>query len=187
MNQKNLRNALAVFVLLFVAGCGAGRGLPPLDATAAPNYTLGSGDEVRVTTFNQPQFSGEYTVDGSGHIAMPLIGAVSVDGLTVPEAENAIAERLSEDALVDPHVSVEVVIYRPFYILGEVRAPGQYPYVNGMTVLTAVAIAGGFSYRAETDHFSIVREKDGQAVEWSAERNTKVLPDDVVTVFERYF
>lgn len=188
MKRQNLRHMLVVFVSLFVAGCGAGRNLPPLDAAAtAPQYQLGSGDQVRVTVFNEPQFSGEYTVDGSGHIAMPLIGAVPVDGLTVPAARNAIAEHLSEKALVAPDVSVEVVNYRPFYILGEVSAPGQYPYVDGMTVLTAIAIAGGLSYRAETDRFSIVRDKDGQPVEWSAERNSRVQPGDVITVFERYF
>jgi protein involved in polysaccharide export with SLBB domain len=188
MKRQNLRNTLVIFVLLFVAGCGAGGGLPPLEGGAtAPEYTLGSGDQVRVTVFNEPQFSGEYTVDGSGHVAMPMIGGVSVDGLTVPAAENAIAEELSEKALVSPDVSVEVVNYRPFYILGEVRAPGQYPYVDDMTVLTAIAIAGGLTYRAETDRFSIIREKGGQAVEWAAERNSIVRPGDVITVFERYF
>lgn len=188
MKRQNLHNTLVSLVFIFVAGCGAGGSLPPLEeAATTPEYTLGSGDRVRVTVFNEPQFSGEYTVDGSGHVAMPMIGGVPVDGLTAPAAEDAIEEELSAKALVSPEVSVEVVDYRPFYILGEVSAPGQYPYVDGMTVLTAIAIAGGLTYRAETDRFSIVREKDGKAVEWAAERNSVVRPGDVITVFERYF
>lgn len=187
MSRQKLRGMLVLLAVFFVAGCGAGSGLPPLETAAAPEYMLGSGDRVRVTVFNEPQFSGEYTVSGSGHVAIPLIGPVSVRGKTLPEAQDAIEERLSQVALVNPRVSVEVVSYRPFYILGEVQAPGQYPYVNGMTVLTAVAMAGGFTYRAETDTFSIVRERNGEPVEWRAERDTQVRPDDVVTVFERYF
>lgn len=187
MTRQNPCSMLVLLVFLVLTGCGAGSGLPPLEETAAPEYTLGSGDRVRVTVFNEPQFSGEYTVSGSGHVAIPLIGPVSVRDKTVSEARDAISERLSQEALVNPRVSVEVVAYRPFYILGEVQAPGQYPYVNGMTVLTAVAMAGGFTYRAETDRFSIVREKNGRPMEWRAERDTQVRPDDVVTVFERYF
>src|SRR5512144_965299 len=113
-------------------------------------YTLGSGDKVRVTVFGHEDLSGEFEVDGSGNVSLPLIRNIKAEGLTVRQLEQTIAERLSPDYLLNPSVSVEVLNYRPFYIYGEVTKPGSYPFVNGMTVVTAVAMAGGFTYRART-------------------------------------
>lgn len=111
--------------------------------TATDSYTLGAGDKLRVLVFNEPDLSGEFTVDSDGGMAMPLIGEVKAAGLTVRQLETAIANTLKRGYMVDPQVAVEIVETRPFYILGEVRQPGSYPFVNGMTVLNAMALAGG--------------------------------------------
>jgi polysaccharide export outer membrane protein len=151
-------------------------------------YQLDSGDKLRVVVFGQEDISGEYAVDGSGFISMPLINQVQARGRTVTELEKEIAQRLqSGNVLVNPSVSVQVATFRPFFILGEVRQPGQFPYVEGMTVLTAVAMAGGFTYRAEMDSYTLTRKVGEKAVEARAERNTVVQPGDVIFVRERYF
>jgi polysaccharide biosynthesis/export protein len=180
---------LIVRVALVVAACGSCspmRGAVPLPE-AGP-YRLDSGDRLRVVVFGQEDMSGEYTVDGSGFISMPLINQVQARGRTVTDLEKEIAQRLeSGNLLVDPSISVQVAQFRPFFILGEVRQPGQFPYVEGMTVLTAVAIAGGFTYRAETDYYTITRTVEGKTVEARGENTTVVQPGDVILVSERYF
>lgn len=181
---------LIVRVALIVATCGScspmrGGGMPLPDAGP---YRLDSGDRLRVVVFGQEDMSGEYAVDGSGFISMPLINQVQARGRTVTEIEKEIAQRLeSGNLLVNPSISVQVAQFRPFFVLGEVRQPGQFPYVEGMTVITAVAIAGGFTYRAETDHYTITRTVDGQTVEARGEKTTVVQPGDVILVNERYF
>ena len=112
-------------------------------------YELGSGDKVRITVFGETDLSGEYDVDGSGNVRLPLVGQVRAAGLSLHDFEAQIADTLRHGYLRDPKVSVEVTAYRPFYIIGEVTKPGQYPYVNGMTALNAVALAGGYTYRAD--------------------------------------
>ncbi len=124
----------------------------------------------------------------SGNIALPLVGAVHASGLTSGELEAAVGNALQRGKFVHhPSVAVEVIAYRPIYVLGEVNKPGQYPYQPGMTVVTAVAVAGGFTYRAIEDYASVVRTVDGKAVEGRARRQAFVAPGDVVTVFERRF
>jgi polysaccharide export outer membrane protein len=175
-------------ILLLLAACAPGAGLAPLPDTPAGPYRLGIDEEVRVITFGEDRLSGQFRVSDRGTLALPLLGAVPADGRTTAELEQAIARRLKEkDILVDPSVSVEVVTYRPVFILGEVAKPGQYPYQPGMTVLTAVAVAGGFTYRAETGYASILRTIGGHAVEGRVPRGMELRPGDVVTVFERYF
>lgn len=162
-------------------------------AAAAPTpddiaaYTLGSGDKVRVTVFGHEDLSGEFEVDGSGNVSLPLIRNIKAEGLTVRQLEQTIAERLSPDYLLNPSVSVEVLNYRPFYIYGEVTKPGSYPFVSGMTVVNAVAMAGGFTYRARTGSVRIVRGNDPQRKQITADKDTPVLPGDVIEVPERYF
>jgi polysaccharide export outer membrane protein len=179
----------AVLAVAALAGCAGPDNLPPIEGTAAENYRLDTGDQLRVVVFNQEQLSGEYTVGGDGTISMPLVGGVPARGLTTSELEAGLVQRLSEekDILVNPSVNVQVQAYRPFYILGEVRAPGQYPAVHQGTVLSAVAIAGGFTYRARTDYVSITRKTGDQVVEHRADRDTIVQPGDVIYVYERYF
>lgn len=179
--------ALALAALLLVA-CAQGSGLPRLPDTAAGPYRLGVDDEVRIITFGEGQLTGQFRVNDRGIIAIPLLGAIPAAGKTTADLERSIEQQLKDKrVLLDPSVSVEVVSYRPIFILGEVEKPGQYPYQPGMTVLTAVAVAGGFTYRAETDDASILRTIHGHSVEGRVPRGMDVLPGDVITIFQRYF
>ena len=155
-------------------------------ATDAP-YMLDSGDRVRIFVYGQPNLSRIYTVDGGGFISMPLIGAVKTRAETTFDLERAITVQLGAKYVKDPKVSVEVATYRPFYILGEVRTSGQYPYVNGMTVQTAVAIAGGYSERASERKVVITRRVNGVIEKMRVAPDMAVLPGDTVHVQERFF
>lgn len=164
-------------------------GAPPPPAAPAGQieYTLGAGDRVAVTVFRHEDLSGEFEVDGAGRVTLPLIGEVAVLGLTARQVEAAVTEKLRPDYLKNPRVSVSVLTYRPFYIIGEVKAPGGYPYVNGLTVVQAVALAGGFTYRAKEDEVLIQRSNDPAGVKRKARRTDPVLPGDIVEVPERFF
>jgi len=156
--------------------------------TAKDGYRLGSGDRMRITVFGQPELTGEYSVDGGGQLSFPLIGSLQAGGMTAGELEGALIGKLKPDYLTNPSVSVEILTYRPFYIVGEIRAPGSYPYVNGMTVLNAVALAGGFTYRARESSFYVTRSVTaGGKARLEASPDTPILPGDIVTVRERYF
>ena len=150
-------------------------------------YTLGSGDRIRVVVFGHEDLSGEFEVDGSGFISFPLIGEVKVQEMTLRSAEEAITDKLKPDYLRNPRVSVEVLNYRPFYILGEVKSPGSYPYVSGMTVLNAVALAGGYTYRARENRLLIQRANRPDGEQEEANHSTAVLPGDIIEVPERFF
>jgi polysaccharide export outer membrane protein len=193
-----LRNALTrmafaclTILSLALAGCAGTSGLPAapsLEAGAAGEtaYQMGPGDKVTINVFRHPDLSGTFELDGAGNIAMPLAGEVKANGLTTRGLEAEIEKNLSQGLLVDPQVSVEVMNYRPFYILGEVRSPGSYPYVNGMSVITAVALAGGFTYRANQDEF-VLRRGGANGPAYAARGETGLLPGDVVEVQERFF
>ncbi|MEM7120923.1 MAG: polysaccharide biosynthesis/export family protein [Pseudomonadota bacterium] len=148
-------------------------------------YKLGVGDRLRVTVYNEIDLSGEFDVGPAGTVNLPLIGEVAAQGRTIPEVEDAAEELFLQGYLKSPSVSIEVLNYRPFYILGEVNSPGSYPFVNGMTVLNAVALAGGFTYRASEG--SVLLKREGATAEVSVAIDTPVLPGDVLTVEERFF
>ena len=131
--------------------------------------------------------TGEYVVDGNGAISIPLINAIDARGKTTDQLEQAIIVELKQGIVINPSVNVQIQTFRPFYILGEVARPGQYAYVEGMTTLTAVAIGGGFTFRAKQDVFSITRAQGDKSVEGRGGRNTIVEPGDVVFVYERFF
>lgn len=150
-------------------------------------YLLGAGDRLRVTVFGQEDMSGEVSVTGAGDISLPFVGKVKAGGLTVGQLETRIIDLLQPDYIKNPRVSVEVLNFRPFDIIGEVRRPGSYPYRNGMTVLNAVAMAGGFTYRAEEDEFTIQRATDPEARKEEAGPNAVVYPGDLIEVKERFF
>lgn len=150
-------------------------------------YTLGSGDKLRVTVFGQPDLSGEFAVDGSGMVSMPLLPPVRASGLSTEQLQREIEAELGKTLLRDPSVSVQVAEFRPFFILGEIAKAGQYPYVNGMTVETAVAIAGGYTYRADQDVARITRQRGDKVVEMNVEPTAVVKPGDTILVMERYF
>jgi polysaccharide export outer membrane protein len=174
---------------LLLTSCAPGANLSPLptDETGTA-YHLGTGDQVRVITFGGDQLTGEFRINDSGNIAIPLLGSVHAAGLTTAQLGDTIATDLQKKELLkNPSVSVEVIAYRPFFVLGEVTKPGEYPYEPGMTVLTAASIAGGFTYRAFTDYASITRTTPGGAVEGRVTRQTLVKPGDVITIFERRF
>ncbi|MGE0665690.1 MAG: polysaccharide biosynthesis/export family protein [Sphingomonadales bacterium] len=160
-----------------------------LGATAAQaadvaGYRLGAGDEVRVTVFNHTDLSGQFTVSGEGMISLPLVGDVKAGGQTPQEVEAAVKDALEPDFLKNASVNVDVLNYRPFYILGEVNKPGSYPYVSGMRVVNAVALSGGYTVRAS--HGKIYIERGGQK-KVPADPQTQVLPGDIVHVPERFF
>jgi polysaccharide export outer membrane protein len=150
-------------------------------------YTLAGGDRVRVIVFGQDALSNSYSVDGSGHISMPLIGPVAVQGMTTQDVGHALEARFRDGFLREPRVSVEVEAYRPFFILGEVNSPGQYPYVSGMTVETAVAIAGGFTPRAARWSADLTRVSSGRAITATVPVIQPVRPGDTIDVRERLF
>jgi polysaccharide export outer membrane protein len=178
----------AASICLLLATCSQGSSLPPLVAAPSGPYRLGAGEEVRIITFGEERLTGQFRVNDRGDIAIPLLGSISARGLTTTELEKSISNELTEkNVLLNPSVSVEVISYRPVFILGEVSKPGQYSYQPGMTVLTAVAIAGGFTYRAETDYASILRNTNNRPIEGRVPRDTEVRPGDVIDIFERYF
>jgi polysaccharide export outer membrane protein len=149
-------------------------------------YILDTGDKLRVFVYGQPNLSRIYTVDQVGNIAFPLVGAIRARGRTTTELERTIRARLARDFVRDPFVTVDVALNRPFFILGEVRLPGQYPFVSGMTVETAVAIAGGYTERASERRFRITRRMGPLVDQIEAPSDYTLLPGDTVYVFERF-
>jgi len=150
-------------------------------------YTLDAGDKLRVVVFGQEGLSNSYAVDASGHITMPLIGAVQARERTTEGLSRAIAEKLKNGYIREPHVAVEIDAYRPFFILGEVAVPGQYPYVANMTAETAVAIAGGFTPRADKRKITLTRTVDGLPYRGPAPLTFPLRPGDTIVVPERWF
>lgn len=150
-------------------------------------YQLGAGDQIRVTVFGEDDLSGEFEIDGTGRISMPLIGSVSIGGSSISSAESQIVTLLADGYLVTPRVNIEVLNYRPFYIIGEVNEPGSYAYVSGMTILNAIALGGGFTHRANKKKVEITRRQDGQEVKLSVQTTAIVQPGDIIRVAERFF
>jgi protein involved in polysaccharide export with SLBB domain len=155
--------------------------------SADVSYRLGAGDKLQIDVFNQADLTGEYTLDGNGRFTMHLIGKVNAAGLTPTELEALLVSKLKPDYLVNPRISVLVQNFRPFYIIGEVKSPNSYAYVDGMTYLTAVAIAGGYTYRAKKDHVYIVRGNDPDKDEIKLDVSEKVRPGDIIRIAERMF
>lgn len=158
-----------------------------VDEQLSETYLLGAGDKVRVTVFNEPTLSGEFFVSGDGAVSLPLVGDVPASNKTTKDVSAEFARLLADGYLRDPRVSMEVITYRPFFILGEVATAGQYPYVTGMTVLNAVATAGGFSPRAKKSRVFIRRRGEEGELEYELTPNLRVMPGDTIRVGERYF
>lgn len=179
---------LACLVLpLALQGC-AERQIPgEFQAYADTPYTLGAGDRVRVIVFGQDLLSNSYAVESSGNIAMPLIGSVHAAGRTPVQLAGEIEARLRAGYIREPRVLVEVEAYRPFFILGEVTTAGQYPFVNGMSVETAVAIAGGYTPRGRKDDAQLTRTEGGRTLTADVPVTTPVRPGDTIYIPERYF
>jgi polysaccharide export outer membrane protein len=153
----------------------------------AQSYRLGPGDKLRVIVFQEPDLSGEFEVDSAGMVSLPLIEPISAQGLTIREFQEAVAARLSAGYLVNPRVSAEVLNYRPFYITGEVNRPGEYPYVSGMNILKAIAMAGGTTYRANLKRIYLTRGKEGKEEVVQPSPDVIIMPGDFIRVPERFF
>ncbi len=182
------RLALILFSLVWLGACSS-NGVPTCKGGVAPGgglsgYRLGPGDSLQVTIFRQPDMSGPFSIDGEGYLALPLVGEFKAGGLTTRDLESQIEARLKEDQfLVNPQVGVQLLTYRSFYVLGEVSKPGSYEYRDGITLTNAVALAGGFTYRADQSGATI--ERNGCA--FPTRVDTSVQPGDIITVPERFF
>jgi polysaccharide export outer membrane protein len=163
--------------------------VPPVYAYAASDepYRLDAGDRLRIVVYGQDGLTNTYAVDAGGSITMPLIGAVPARGLTPIQLAAAVTARLKKGYLREPYVAAEVETYRPFFILGEVTAPGQYPYVPNMTIESAVAIAGGFTPRAQRASIKLTRMGEAGTVQAVVPPGTLLKPGDTVVVAERWF
>jgi len=150
-------------------------------------YKLDAGDKLRVVVYGQEGLTNSYAIDAGGSITMPLIGSVPARGRTPAGLAAEISAKLRNGYIRDPSVAVEIETYRPFFILGEVAAPGQYPYVPNMSVESAVAIAGGFSPRALRDRVTLTRNNSSGPSRAVVPLGTPLSPGDTVLVGERWF
>ena len=186
MNTKTAFPAL--FALLLAAtGC---QQLAPIDRShpATLQQGLGPGDRLQVTVFQQEELSGEFALDAQGALSMPLIGRIEASGLTMEQVRLEIINRLQPDYLRDPSVTIARLSLRPVYLLGEVQRPGSYEHSEELSVAKAVALAGGFTYRASKQRISIRRVgNDGQESEFRVDMNTPVLGGDLINIPERFF
>jgi polysaccharide export outer membrane protein len=153
----------------------------------SPTYKLGPGDKLYIITFDEPQLTGNFVVGSDGTISLPWLGAVPASGRTESELTADIQARLKDGYILNPTVSLQVVAYRPFYILGEVNKPGQYPYTDDLSVVSAVATAGGFTYRANTKEARVKHAGQTSEVKEPISTATAVQAGDTIRIAERYF
>lgn len=159
----------------------------PVVAAVVAGYVLGPGDKVRILVFNEIEMSREYEVDSAGKVTLALIGAIQAAGLTPSQLQEQITVALAKGYLRSPKVSIEVANYRPFYMIGEISKSGEYPYRHGLNVISAVALAGGYSYRANTRSVFVRRANDTVEREFDASSGVMVGPGDIIRIPERYF
>lgn len=158
------------------------------NATLMSSYKLGAGDKLKITVFGEDDLSGTFSINEEGFISLPLIGNIDAKGKTATAVSDQISARLADGYLIEPSVAIEVAEYRPVYIMGEVRMPGSYQFVADMTVRNAVAIAGGFTYRANEKSITVLRQGD-QSTSYKKELgpDDNILPGDIITIRERFF
>ncbi|WP_421740070.1 polysaccharide biosynthesis/export family protein [Caulobacter sp.] len=155
--------------------------------SVSSDYVLGPGDKMRVIVFGEDTLSGQFVVADNGLVAMPLIGVVPAAGKSVQDFQKRIEALLVDGYLRDPRVSVEVLTFRPFYILGEVNKPGEYPYTNDLNVVNAIAKAGGFTYRANTKRAFVRRSGEAKEQQYGLDSKLTISPGDTVRIGERLF
>lgn len=195
MLQRSIRISGLSFLFALLAYCATaclssdafaqGQTLPP--AAAAGSYMLGPNDRIRLKVYGEADITGEYEVDSNGQVSIPLAGHVPAAGLTTKQLERSIASALAKGIVRDPRVNVEIALYRPYYILGEVKKGGEYPYRLGLTVMDAVASAGGFTYRANENKVYLRRSGAGAEEIYALDAPILVLPGDNIRVPERFF
>ena len=157
-----------------------------LEAAAAAPPVLQAGEKIHVTVFNEPSLSGDYQIDPSGFVSLPLAGTVKAAGLNQQEFEQALIQKYAGGYLKDPKITVGIAEFRPFYIVGEVEKPGAYPYTGGLTVLSAIAIAGGTTYRANQSKVLIQHAGEGNMREYNMDSPIPILPGDIIQIPRRY-
>ncbi|PZQ45621.1 MAG: polysaccharide biosynthesis protein [Micavibrio aeruginosavorus] len=184
--KNTLLLALTAMMLTILAGCASGPRTVEVPDTRA-DYVLGIGDKLRINVFGQEELTGEYTVESNGDISFPLLGDVPVAGFTPTEIEAKIADDLDPDYIVSPRVSIEVLNYRSLYVLGEVQQPGKYEYAPNLTVLQAIATAGGYTYRANEDTVEVTRHVKGALKTFTVNQTTMLKPGDTIVVKRRWF
>ncbi len=184
--REILRGVAAILLTSAIGGCASYRPADPaFHAVLNQPYMLDSGDRLRITVFEQTGLTNTYLVDKAGYVAFPLVGSIAARGSTIKQLEARIANKLTKGYIRNPDVSVEVDRYRPFFIMGEVGASGQYTYVPGMTAQNAIAIAGGFSARARQDDVDITRQINGKIVTGRVPITDPIMPGDTIFVKER--
>ncbi|MGO4353942.1 polysaccharide biosynthesis/export family protein [Rhizobium sp. RAF36] len=171
-----------------LSGCNTYKPAPKAfqQATIQP-YTLDSGDRLRITVFDQPSMTNSYTVDQAGYVAFPLVGQVPARGRTLQQLSGQLAAKLKQGYLRDPDVTIDVDRYRSIYVMGEVGQPGQYAYVPGLTVQNAIAVAGGFSSRANQASVDVTRKINGQVITGRVNISSAIIAGDTIYVRERLF
>jgi protein involved in polysaccharide export with SLBB domain len=189
------RPTFMVVVCLILAGCGAGQNLGPVSeaeqkaiieaAQASPR--LQAGEKIRVNVYGEASLSGDYQIDPSGFVSLPLAGTLKAAGLTQAELEQALAKKFRNEYLKNPKVTVSVIEFRPFYIIGEIEKPGAYPYTSGLNVLSAIAIAGGTTYRASKSTILIQHPGEAGLREYPLTSAIPILPGDIIRIPQRYF
>ncbi|HWL20528.1 MAG TPA: polysaccharide biosynthesis/export family protein [Bradyrhizobium sp.] len=182
--------SLALIATLELGGCASpGSALAPLPSPGAleSSYVLGAGDRIQIVLYGTDEANTQYTVSDAGMIGAPLIGPVKAAGMTVAQLQGEIRDRLAQGYVEDPKLSVEVIAYRPFFVLGAVTKPGAYPFAPGTTIQSAVATAGGYTYRADESFAVIDRKIDKTVAHGRSEPSDMVLPGDIIRISERYF
>jgi polysaccharide export outer membrane protein len=183
---QGILGILSVAAPLLLGGCYSAPVATEPETPPGPT-TLGPGDRVRVIVFGQQQLSGDFVIGDDGSLSLPLVGRMPVAGLTAGQAEKAMRDRLGHGIIVNPEVSIDVLQYRPVYVVGEVVRPGGYELVGKGRVINAVALAGGFTYRARTDRIMVMRDGDPERKLVYVTERTPVGPGDTVIVPERWF
>ncbi len=159
---------------------------PPQAAADTTAYRLASGDQLRIRVFDNEDISGEYNVDAAGNVNFPLVGQIKAGGMTVDAFAADLTRRLDAEYLVNPKISVEVLNFRPIFVIGQVNSPGSFTYAPGMTVRQAVALAGGYTRRASTSSMTIIRQDGSGTIEVEAGEDTAVLPGDTIEIDRRF-
>lgn len=186
--HRSSRYIVAIISGCLAASCAGSGTLPDLSLSVSEaNYTLGPGDRLRITVYGEEKLTGEYLVDGSGAISFPLIGTIDARNLSAPALADRLKAALSKGYLDNPSVAIDVLNFRPYYILGEVNKPGEYPFVEGLTVYSATAKAEGFTYRADEKRVFIRHKNGTQEVLYRLDGTTPVQPGDTIRILERRF
>ena len=187
-NRRKLVLAILAGLIALTGGTVQARSYPPLPDSASQDYHLDAGDEIRVTVFGVDAMTNSYIVADDGTITLPLAGQLTARGSTTTQFQDALVRTLrAKEVLVNPNVSVQLTKGRPFYVLGEVKKPGEYLYRPGMNILTAIAVAGGFTFRANQKKILVTRMVGDRSVTGTVTHETQIRPGDTINVQESWF